>query len=186
MLTGLRQSRGLMALRGIVAVIFGIFALIWPGLTALTLVFWLGAYLVIDGVIAVITGLRHHATNDRWWLLLIEGVLGILAGIAAFVFPVAATFALLIVIAAWAILSGVFEIAAAVRLRREIHNEWALGLMGVLSIVLGIILLVNPTAGLLGVVWAIGIYAILFGLLNLWLAFTAGRYTHREGENLAG
>ncbi len=180
MINYLHQSRWLIALRGIIAIVFGVLALLWPGLTALTLVLWLGIYLLIDGVLAIITGIRHRADNDRWWVLLLEGIVGIVAAIYIFLFPQPATLAVLLVIAAWAIVTGVLEIVFAIRMRREIHNEWMIALTGVVSILFGIIILLNPAAGLMGIVWAIGAYAILFGILMLILAITARRLGQRN------
>jgi uncharacterized membrane protein HdeD (DUF308 family) len=161
----------LLALRGVAAIIFGILALIVPGVTLLVLVSFFGAYALVDGVLAVITSLQHRAENNRWWVLLIEGLAGVAVGILTFVMPGITLISLYFFIAAWALITGVMEIIGAIRLRREIRNEWALGLSGLISVILGILLIANPAAGVSGLVFAVGIYAIFFGVLELYLAF---------------
>jgi uncharacterized membrane protein HdeD (DUF308 family) len=155
------------ALRGLLAVLFGLAAFFWPGITLVTLVFLFGAYALVDGVFALVSAFR---ADDRWPLLF-EGVVGIAAGVVAFVWPGITALALLYLIAAWAIITGILEIVAAVRLRKVIENEWLLALGGVASIILGVILVVAPGAGALGLVWAIGAYAILFGIALIALGF---------------
>lgn len=180
MVENLVGSRWLIGLRGVLAVIFGILAFIWPGLTAVALVFMFAAYAILDGILTIASAIRTREANDRWWLGLLEGVVSIAAGVIAFLFPTLAAVTLLFVIAIWAIITGLLELAAAIRLRREIENEWALGLTGVVSIALGVIMIINPGAGLIGLVWAIGGYAILFGLLMIVLAFRLGRLDRRD------
>lgn len=177
MTNSLYQNRFLFGLRGVLAILFGILAFIWPASAALTLVILFAAYALIDGVLTIASAIRHRETNDRWWLTLIEGIIDIAAGVAAFLFPGLAGLTLVFLIAIWAILTGLLEIAAAIRLRREIDNEWSLGLAGLVSVLLGVVIIINPGAGILGIVWAIALYAILFGILMLVLAFRANRMT---------
>lgn len=177
MVNYLVQNRWLVALRGVLAIIFGILAFIWPGGTAVALVYLFAAYAILDGILEFASVVRHKEAGGHRWLTLLEGIVDIAAGVIAFLFPTLAAFVLLFVIAAWAIITGVLEIITAIRLRREITNEWALGLAGVVSIILGVILFLNPGAGIIGVVWAIGGYAIIFGILMLVLAVRAGRFT---------
>jgi uncharacterized membrane protein HdeD (DUF308 family) len=171
----LYQNRWLFGLRGVLAVLFGLLAFIWPGATAVALVFLFAAYAMIDGILSIAAAVRNRETNDRWWLGLLEGLVDIAAGVIAFLFPGMAAIAAVFVIAVWAIITGILEIAAAVRLRQEINNEWALGLTGLISVVLGVILVINPGTGLVGLVWAIASYAVVFGLLMIYLAASAGR-----------
>lgn len=178
----LYRNRWLFGLRGVLAIIFGVVAFLMPGMTAVALVFLFAAYAVLDGVLTIAASIRHRETNERWWLGLLEGIIDIAAGVIAFLFPTLAAITLLFVIAIWAIITGVLEIAAAIRLRREIENEWALGLTGLVSIALGVIMIINPGAGLVGLVWAIGGYAIIFGVLMLILAFRA----RKLGERVSG
>ena len=153
-------------LRGVFAVLFGLLALIWPGVTILVLVTLFGAYAIVDGVIALgqaIMGGRGVAQRRGW--LAIEGVAGIVVGLITFFWPGETTLVLLWLIAVWAIVTGVLEIAAAIWLRREITNEWWLALGGVLSIVFGVLMAVWPASGALALITLIGIYAIVFGVV---------------------
>lgn len=169
MLTALAHNWWTLVLRGLAAVIFGILAFVWPGITFTVLVLFFGAYVLWDGVFALIGAFRSQA--GRRWPLILEGVVGIIAGVLTFLWPGAATLALLLIIGAWAVITGVFEIMAAIRLREEIEGEWLLLIGGVLSVLFGIALAIWPAAGLLAVTWIIGAYAILFGILLMVLGF---------------
>ena len=161
-------------MRGIVAILFGLIVLAWPGITfrALLLVFGISA--IAAGVFAILGGLRAEETRRRW-LQLAEGVVAALAGIVALAWPRGITArALLYLIAAWAIVTGIMEMAGALRTRLASMPEWVLLVSGVISVVFGILLLVWPRLGLLGLVWLIGIYAIVYGIIHLVLAFTGG------------
>lgn len=161
-----------LALRGLVAILFGILAFAWPGITLFVLVIFFGAYLLVDGIFAIVAAVRAAGEEARWWLLLIEGILGVVAGLVAFFWPGLTALALLYLVAAWAIVTGIMEIVGAIRLRQEIVGEWALILSGVLSFIFGVLLVVIPArAGLLSLTWLIGIYAIAFGVIMLVLAF---------------
>ena len=133
------------------------------------LVILFGAYAIVDGLLAVYVGLRS-GDNQRWTLVL-EGIVGIAAGLVAFFWPALTALALLLVIAAWAILTGIVEIVMALRLRRLIKNEWAMILSGALSVIFGVLLVAQPGAGALAVVWLIGTYAVIFGVAILALAW---------------
>ena len=166
----LAQRWWVVVLRGVIAVLFGLAAFFWPGLTGAALVLAFGAYAFVDGVFALAAAIGRAQGAQRWALLL-EGVLGIAAGLAAFFWPGLTALTLIYLIAVWAIVTGVFEIIAAVQLRREIDNEWALGLSGVLSIVLGGLLIFQPGAGGLALLWIIGGYALAFGVLLIIVGF---------------
>jgi uncharacterized membrane protein HdeD (DUF308 family) len=173
------------ALRGAVAILFGLLTLIWPGLTILALVLLFGAYVLVDGVVTLAAVVnRDPATAGHRIYFTVLGVASILAGIISFVWPDITALALLYVIAAWAFVTGVMEIAAAVRLRAEIRHEWLLGLAGLLSIVFAVLLVITPGAGALVITWLIGWYAIVFGVVMLMLAWRVRR-VHDEAENLA-
>lgn len=165
----LAQNWWAVALRGLIAVLFGVVAIVWPGITLGALVLLFGAFALVDGVFTVIAAIRRVGEYARWWMLLIEGLVGIGAGIIAIVWPGLTTLALLYIIAFWAILTGAFEIIAAIRLRKEIEGELLLGLGGLLSIIFGIVLIAFPISGALAVVWLIGIYAIIFGVFLIGL-----------------
>jgi uncharacterized membrane protein HdeD (DUF308 family) len=162
-------------LRGIFAVIFGVLALALPGITLAALFLLFGAYAAADGILAVASGIRAARRQDRWWVLIIEGVAGIVAGLIAFFVPFAAALAFAYLFAGWALVTGALEIAAAIRLRREIEHEWLLGLTGVLSVLLGTFVAAFPGVGLVALVWTIGAYAIVFGVLMIALAFRLRR-----------
>src|SRR4051794_34974783 len=132
-----------LALRGLFAVLFGIAAFAWPGITLGALVLLYGAYAFVDGVFAIAAALAGRTEGLPWWALLLEGVFGIAAGVIAFAWPGITALALLFLISAWAVVTGVFEIVAAVRLRKEIRGEWLLALSGVLSVLFGVALVVN-------------------------------------------
>jgi uncharacterized membrane protein HdeD (DUF308 family) len=161
----------LVLLRGLAAIVFGILAWAWPGVTMITLVLFWGAYALVDGVAALVGGWQTKDSGKPMWQIVLVGIVGIAAGIFTFVQPGVTAVALLILIAAWAIVNGVFEIAAAIRLRKEIENEWLLILSGVLSIAFGIFMIVNPGAGAMAVLWLIGVFAIAYGALLVMLSF---------------
>jgi len=169
MLTDLAQNWWTFVLRGVAAIIFGFLAYFWPGITFAVLVLFFGAYALWDGVFALINAFRTD--GERRWALVLEGVAGIAAGLITFFWPGAASLGLLLLIGAWAIVTGISEISAAIRLRKEIEGEWLLLLSGVLSVLFGIAIAIWPAAGLLAVTWMIGAYAIVFGVLLIVLGF---------------
>ena len=161
-----------LALRGGIALLFGLAALLRPDIALEALILLFGAYALVDGVFAIVGVFGGTRGGTPRWLLLIEGIAGILAGLIAFVLPGLTALVLLYLIAAWAIITGIFEIASAIRLRREIRGEWALIIGGAFSVLFGVILVVvSPFAGLLSLIWLIGIYAMAFGILMLITAF---------------
>jgi len=169
MLIVLARNWWTLVLRGVLAILFGVMAFAWPGLTLGALVLLFGAFAFVDGVFAIAAALTGRTGGMHWWALLVQGLIGIGVGIATAVWPGITALTLLFVIAAWAIATGIFEIVAAIRLRREIQGEWLLVLDGVLSILLGIGLAVFPGAGALAVVWYIGAVAIVSGVLLIAL-----------------
>jgi uncharacterized membrane protein HdeD (DUF308 family) len=158
-------------LRGIAAVLFGIMAFVYPGLTVAVLVLLFGAWILVDGVFRVIGAIGHRASDKEWGFDLIIGIMGIIIGFLTFHAPRITALALIIYIAAWALMIGATEIAMAIKLRREIKGESFLILMGLLSIVFAVMLLWNPLPGALALVWLIGSYAIVFGILAIILGF---------------
>jgi uncharacterized membrane protein HdeD (DUF308 family) len=173
----LAKNWWLMLLRGIAAIIFGVLAFAWPGLTLLTLVLFYGAYALVDGILAIVSAITGGAPAPRWWLAII-GLFGIAAGILTFLWPGITALVLLFFIAGWAIAVGVFQIIGAIRLRKEIDNEWLLILGGVLSVLFGIGVLIMPGAGALALVWVIAIYAIIEGILFVALSFRLKKHVH--------
>ena len=160
-------------LRGIAAIVFGLIILAWPTITARTLIVAFGIFAVAAGIFAILAGLRTEETRRRWRQLA-EGVIAVLAGIVALAWPTITARALLYLIAAWAIVTGIIELAGALRTRLVTMSEWVLLASGAISLIFGILLLVWPRLGVLALVWLIGIYAILYGVLHLVLAFTGG------------
>jgi uncharacterized membrane protein HdeD (DUF308 family) len=170
MLSNLIRNWWLFAVRGLFAIVFGIVAFVWPEATRLALVLWFGAYLVLDAILALVIGIGP-LRGTRWWPMIVTGLVGIVAGTLILIWPDTAARVVLYFAAAWAIGKGIFDIAAAIAFRREITNEWALGLTGVAAIVLGVLLVVFPEAGLVSLTWAIGAYSLFVGGAQLVLAF---------------
>ena len=166
----LAQYWWLLLLRGIAAIVFGVLAFIWPGITLVTLVLFWGAFALVDGVLALANAIMGGNMGSRWWLALV-GLAGIAAGILTFMWPGVTALLLLVFIATWAIVLGIFQIIGAIQLRKEIDNEWTIGLSGAVSVLFGVIMLVAPGAGALGLIWAIASYAIVFGILMVMAAF---------------
>jgi uncharacterized membrane protein HdeD (DUF308 family) len=169
MLEHLGRNWGWIVLRGVAAILFGILAFALPGITLAVLVIVWGAYALADGILALVAAYRVRDQGKPFWSLVIVGLLGIAAGIVTFIWPGMTALVLLLFIAAWAVVMGIFQIIAAIRLRKEIQNEWLLGLSGVLSVLFGIIMFAQPGAGALAVIWVIAAYAIVFGVLLVWL-----------------
>jgi len=178
MWSDLGRNWGWIVVRGIAAVIFGVLALVLPGVTLAALVLLWGAYALADGIIALIAAFRIRDRGKPFWALLVVGILGIAAGILTFIWPGMTALVLLAFIAAWSLVMGIFQIIAAVRLRKSIEKEWLLGLSGLLSIIFGVLMLINPGAGALAVIWVIGAYAILFGVLLIALGVKLRSRTH--------
>jgi uncharacterized membrane protein HdeD (DUF308 family) len=159
----LTQNWWLVVLRGVLAILFGLAALFMPGLAWLSLLLLFGTYAILDGVFAMLSGLISSKFSRRWWVFLLEGLVSVIAGVVAVVRPDIASVVLVLIIALWAVFTGILEIAAAIRLRREITNEWMLGFSGFVSIALGVLLFFQPAAGGLIVTLMIGAYALIFG-----------------------
>jgi len=158
-------------LRGILGIVFGVVTFFAPGISLTALVLLFGAFAFVDGILAVMGAIRRHGTGERWWLLLLQGIAGVAAGILAPLMPGLTALVLLYVIAAWALITGGFELAAAIRLRKAINDEWLLALSGIASIALGVLLVLFPGAGALALVLWIGAYAFVSGILLTALAF---------------
>jgi uncharacterized membrane protein HdeD (DUF308 family) len=162
--------------RGILAIVFGILAYAWPGITLATLVIFFGAYVLIDGIFLIIKTIGNWGESEHRWLLLLEGLLGIGIGLITLVAPGITAIGLLLYIVAWSLATGVLEIAAAIRLRKEIQGEGWMILSGIASILFAILLMVFPGAGALGLIWLIAAYAIVFGVVLVILGFRLRRH----------
>jgi uncharacterized membrane protein HdeD (DUF308 family) len=158
-------------LRGIFAVIFGVLAFVFPGLTIASLVLVWGAYALADGIIALIAAISGKTESDDRWLVGLQGVIGLAAGVITLLMPGVTAIGLLIAIAAWSLAVGVLQIVSAIRLRKEIEGEFWLGLSGLLSIVFAFFVIARPGQGALAIIWVIGAYALVFGVTMIILAF---------------
>ena len=177
---GLTSNWWALALRGVLAILFSLLALTRPGITLAAIVLLVGAYMFVDGVFAIIAALRGMRAGDRWGWMLVEGILGIVAGIIVFRTPATGALVLLWLVAFWAITHGIAEIAAGVKLRKIIEGEWLLILAGALSLALGIFILMRPGIGLVLMVTWIGVYAMFAGIVTLMLAFKVRRWSHEH------
>ena len=174
----LARNWWLVALRGLLALLFGIVAFVAPGAFVLSLVLFFAAYMLVDGIFGIVAAVRAAQRHERWGFLLVEGLLDIAVGVAAFLVPAAAVWAFVLLVAAWAILSGGLMIAAAFRLHLH-YGRWWLGLGGVISVLFGIALLINPGMSALVLTWWLGAYAVAFGVMLLILGFRL-RSRHTE------
>ncbi|HVN69979.1 MAG TPA: HdeD family acid-resistance protein [Candidatus Binatia bacterium] len=154
-------------LRGIAAVIFGILAYLWPGATWVAIAILFGAYALVDGILAILGTIRAAEAHQTWWPFLVEGVIGILIAGITFYDVRITLMALYWTIAAWAFLTGIFEIVGAVQLRKQISNEIWLIVAGVASIAFGVLMIWFPMAGALAIIWLIAAYAIVFGIVMI-------------------
>ena len=166
----LAQNWWAMALRGVAAILFGILALVVPGAVLVTFALFFAAYLLVDGAFGIVAAVRAAQRHQRWGLLLAEGVLNILVGIVAFLFPISAVLAFVLVTAAWSLLTGGLMIAAAFKLNQT-HGRWWMVLSGAVSVIFGLLLIIAPQIGAVVLTWWLGGYAIAFGVMLLILAF---------------
>ncbi len=169
MIAVLTRNWWALALRGIFAILFGLAALAMPGITLAAIIWLFGAYAVADGVFAIVVGLRAVERHQRSWPLMLEGIVDIAAGVTAVTWPALTALLLLYLVSVWAMVTGILEIAAAIRLRRHIKSEWMLAVNGVISVLLGAFLIAPPRVGILTVVYWIGAYALIFGVMLLAL-----------------
>jgi len=160
----------LLLINGLCAIAFGVLSFLWPGLTLLVLVVLYGAYAILDGITALMAARARNEVGKPWGSMVFVGIVSILAGIAALVWPGLTGLVLLIVIAVWAIVRGVLEIIAAIELRKRIQNEWLLALAGLVSVLFGIVLLVAPGQGAVALIWVIAAFAVVHGVLLVTLA----------------
>ncbi len=178
MLHALAKGWWLLLVRGIAAIVFGVLAFIWPGLTLVTLVLFYGVFALVDGVLSLVAAFTGGSKPVPTWWLVVVGLLGIAAGAATFMWPGMTAILLVMFIGVWALVHGIFEIIGAIQLRKEIDNEWMLILGGVLSVIFGAIVLIAPGTGALGLVWAIAAYSIVFGILRITLSLRLRKHSH--------
>ena len=184
MLHALARNWWLILLRGICAILFGVLAFIWPGITLLTLALLYGIFALIEGALALAAAIMGGAPAPRWWLAVV-GLLGIAVGILTIIMPGITAFILVLFVAAWAIISGLMQIVGAIRLRKEIDNEWMLVAVGVISVAFGLLVLLQPMLGALSLVFVIGAYAIIYGIALVALAFRLRGHSHPAPASVA-
>ena len=168
-------------LRGLVAIVVGIIALALPGITLGALVILFGVYSLIDGIAAVMAAYRSSTMGERWGVLLFEGVAGIIAGAVMFLWPAITALVLIYLIGAWALVTGVLEVIAAIRLRKHIAGEWLLALGGVASVLFGVLVLAVPLAGALAIALWVGIYSLVFGVILIGFGFRLRAWSRHPG-----
>ncbi len=166
-----RSHWWLFLVRGILALLFGIIALVAPGIALLAFIYVFAAYAILDGITAIVVSFRERSFLRTWWVLLLEGIVGIIFGILAFAWPGATALVLLYLVAFWALVTGIMEIGSAFVVPGSAGQRWGLGLAGLVSIIFGVILIIFPGAGLLAVLWFVGIFAIVFGISLFIYAF---------------
>ncbi|RAJ02539.1 uncharacterized membrane protein HdeD (DUF308 family) [Chitinophaga skermanii] len=176
MLHELAKNWWLFVLRGVFAIIFGLIAFFWPGITLTILTIFLGAYLLVDGIFTFIYAFQVKKQESQWWVYLLEGLLGVAAGILILSWPGITALYIVFLVAFWAIVTGILEIIAAIRLRKVINNEWMLILAGILSIIFGVLIFSQPITGAVVIAWWIGIYAILFGVMLISVGVKLNKY----------
>lgn len=182
MLDVLARNWWAFAIRGIAALIFGIFALLDPGIALFALIVVFGAYAFVDGIFAIVASVRAAASHERWAALLITGIFGVAIGVITWFHPGLTLAALLLVIAAWAVVTGIFEIVAAFELRRHLAGEWWWLLAGLVSVAFGLFLFWRPAAGALTVVWILAVYALVFGVFLIGLSIRLRGHLNREAK----
>ncbi len=171
MLSSLTRNWWTFLLQGLFAIIFGVLVLVWPASALLALVYLFGAFAMVDGICTLAAGITFRSSMPRWWVALLHGLFGILIGFMTLFWPQITWIVLLAFIATWAILSGALEVALGVQVRKAISGEWMMIAGGILSILLGVLLVVFPVVGSLGLVLTIGIFAIVDGIRSI--AFSA-------------
>lgn len=173
-LTGKRLARRYwwqLLLRGVLALIFGILTFLWPGITLLVLVYLFAAWALLDGIFSAVAAFEERRVYPRWWALLIEGILGIVIGVLAFLWPGVTIVVFLSLIAIWTIITGIMEVSAAIMMRRATTGEWLLAIAGILSIIFGLFMFFEPRVFALAIVWLIAAFAIVFGIALIARAF---------------
>ena len=181
---GLASRWGWVVCRGVIAILFGLVAFARPGAMAFSMVLLFGCFAFAAGIATIVAAARSGRAGDSWGALLVEGLLGIAVGAVALLWPASTALAFVWLIGAWAIASGALELYSAVRLRKVVEHEWALGLAGLVSIAFGLLMLYRPIAGDMAVVWWLGAYAMISGLLMVVLGFRLRSFqrTLRGGE----
>jgi len=174
-----------LALRGAAAIIFGLIALFWPPAAVAALVAVFGAYALVDGILNLVAAVRAGREGQRWGVLVFEGIVSLLVGVLTLFYPGVTALALVLWVGAWSLITGVLELVAAIRLRKQIEGEWLLALSGILSIAFGILLFISPMIGAIAIAIWIGAYAVIFGALLVGLALRLRSWaSHQQETNI--
>lgn len=168
--TLLHRSWWVLLLRGVVAIVFGLLTWMQPAISLAALMLTFGVFVLVDGALGVYTAIRGRERMHHWWVVLLWGVVGVVVGVLTVIAPGVTAFVMTIYIAVWALVTGVLEIIAAVRLRKEIEGEWLLIAGGVISVVFGGFVLAQPAAGMMAILWVLAAYAMVFGVIMVLLA----------------
>lgn len=179
MVEALTRNWWALVVRGVLAILFGVAALSWPGMTLVTLTMLFGGFALLFGIVTLALAVGNWNAREDHWLLLIEGILGVVIGLLTYRSPGLTTVTLVLYVAAWALIVGGLRIVSAVRLRKEIQGEWWLVLSGILSLLAAVALMWNPMAGALALVWVIGIYAIIMGIAEIGAGFRLHAFGRR-------
>jgi uncharacterized membrane protein HdeD (DUF308 family) len=174
LLRSLANNWWVLLLRGLAGIGFGVVAFMWPGITLVSMILLFGVFAAVGGVLEIIAAIRGGTMLPRWWLAM-AGVIALGAAAITFLDPHVTALILIYIIGGWAFIHGIFEIIGAIRIRKMIRNEWALILSGVLSALFGIMVMLRPGAGALGLVWMIGAIAFVTGILFTYFAFKLRR-----------
>ena len=166
-----------LTIRGLVAILFGVFTFFWPAITLTVLALLFGAYALVDGIFNIVSAIRGGPEHERWWVLLLEGIVSLGAAAVTILWPGITVLAFIYVLAAWCVITGLLELAAAMRLRKLINDEWLLALAGIGSVLFGILLMVWPITGAVVVAWWMAAYAIVFGVILMTLSFRLRRFS---------
>jgi uncharacterized membrane protein HdeD (DUF308 family) len=156
----------LILLRGVVALLFGILALISVQFVLLFLVYLFGAYVLLDGIMAIIVSLQERRSASGWWVVFLLGIVGVIVGLLCFIHPGNVALLIFYLVAIWLIISGLFGIISAFALRAA-GAEWLLVVVGVISIIVGIVFFIHPTSSILSIVWLLGIFALVYGIVQI-------------------
>jgi uncharacterized membrane protein HdeD (DUF308 family) len=180
----LAENWGAVLFRGLAAIAFGLVSLFAPRLSLAALLLAFGVYALVDGIFALVSALRHRGERAPWWMLVLQGIAGVATAVITAIWPGITAIALLYLIAAWAVVTGLFEVVTAIRLRKAIRGEWLLILSGVLSVALGVVLALFPGPGLLALVLWIGAFALVSGALRVTLAIRLRSWTRHQHPNI--
>jgi uncharacterized membrane protein HdeD (DUF308 family) len=176
----LRDSWWMLALQGVLALTFGILAMLWPGATLLVLVAFFAAWMFLSGGVSVYAAIKHRNTDKGWWAVLLRGIVSLAAGLIAVFNPGITILVLVLLMGANALVTGILEIVMAIRLRKSIEREWLLALAGAVSVIFGVLVFLFPAAGALVMVWLVSFYAVFTGVLLVTLAFRARKWARRD------